>query len=101
MRVAVIYRPRNPPPLEAIPMLASGLGQWLEKYGARFSMLEFFVAGGGLGVIDVDDSAELNRIAAENPFTPFSEVEIRPVVDPSVGLATMAEAYAARAKAMG
>jgi hypothetical protein len=101
VRVAVIYRPRNPPPLEAIPMLAAGLGQWLEKYGKRFSTIEFFVAGGGLGVIDIDDSAELNRMTAENPFTPFSEVEIRPVVDPSVALATMAEVYAARAKAMG
>jgi hypothetical protein len=101
VRVAVIYRPRNPPPLEAIPMLAAGLGQWLENYGKRFSTIEFFVAGGGLGVIDIDDSAELNRMTAENPFTPFSEVEIRPVVDPSVALATMAEVYAARAKAMG
>jgi Domain of unknown function (DUF3303) len=99
MRVAVIYRPRNPPPVEAIPMMAAGLGEWVEKHGPRFSVLEFFVAGGGFGVIDVDDSAELNRIAAENPFTPFSEVEIRPVVDPSAGLATMAEVYAARARA--
>ncbi len=101
MRVAVIYRPRNAPPQEAVPMLFAALGQWVEKYGKRFSTLEFFVGGGGFGVIDIDDSAELQRIASENPFTPFSEVEIRPVVEPGTALAIVGEALAARAQASG
>ena len=96
MRVAVIYRPKHPVPREAIPMMVDAMAAWAEKYGPRFSTLEFFVAGGGFGVIDIDDSAELNRMTAENPFTTFSEVEIRPVVDPAVGLATLREAFAAR-----
>jgi hypothetical protein len=82
-------------------MLLGAMGQWVEKYGSRFSTLEFFVAGGGLGVIDVDDSAELHRITAENPFTPFAEVEIRPVVEPGVSMAISSEAFAARAQAAG
>jgi muconolactone delta-isomerase len=101
MRVAVIYRPRNPPPPDAIPTLIAAMGRWVEKYRMRFSTLEFFVAGGGFGVIDVDDSEELQRITAENPFTPFSEVEIRPVVEPSASMAITSEAFAARAQAAG
>ena len=95
MRVAVIYRPRDPAPPDAIPMLMAGMDAWLEKYGRRFSTIEFFVAGGGFGVIDVDDSAELHRIAADNPFTPFSEVEIRPVIEPARAMANLREAFAA------
>jgi len=80
-------------------MLFAGMGEWVKKYGERFSTLEFFVGGGGFGVIDVDDSTELQRIAAENPFTPFSEVEIRPVVEPGAALAIMGEVMAAQAQA--
>lgn len=80
-------------------MLVGALSEWVEKYAARFSTLEFFVGGGGFGVIDVDDSAELQRIAAENPFTAFSEVEIRPVVEPGVAIEILSEALAARAPA--
>lgn len=81
-------------------MLASALGEWVDKYGKRFSTIEFFVAGGGFGVIDVDDSAELYRIVSENPFTALSEVEVRPVLEPSASLAITSEVLAARAQAM-
>jgi hypothetical protein len=77
------------------------MGQWVEKYRNRFSTLEFFVGGGGLGVVDVGDSAELHRMTSENPFTPFSEVEIRPVVEPGEAMAILSEAFAARAQAAG
>jgi hypothetical protein len=82
-------------------MMFAAMGQWVEKYGDRFSTLEFFVGGGGFGVIDIDDSAELQRIAAENPFTQFSEVEIRPVVEPGAALAILGEAMAAQAQTSG
>ena len=101
MRVAVIYRPRSAPPVEQLPMLVAGLAQWVEQHAAKFSTLEFFVAGGGFGVIDVDDAADLNRLTAENPFTPYSEVEIRPVLDPRAGLATLAELASAHEQAAG
>jgi Domain of unknown function (DUF3303) len=82
-------------------MLLGALGQWVEKYGERFSTFEFFVGGGGLVVVDVDDSAELHRIVAENPFTPFMEVEIRPVVEPGTAMAVYGEILAAQAQASG
>ena len=58
------------------------MGRWVETYSTRFSTLEFFVVGGGLVLADFDDSTELNRILAENPFTQFMDVEIMPVVEP-------------------
>ena len=76
-------------------MLMGALGQWVENYSKRFSTLEFFVIGGGLVLADIDDSAELNRIVAENPFTPFMDVEIMPVVEPGTAMATYGEIVAA------
>lgn len=39
-----IYRPKNVAPQEAVPMLMGAMGQWVEKYGKRFSTLEFWYA---------------------------------------------------------
>jgi hypothetical protein len=86
VRVAIIYRPRSAAPVEALPMLMDALGQWVETYSKRFSTLEFFVIGGGLMLADLDDSAEVHRIVAENPFTPYMDVEIMPVLEPSVAM---------------
>ena len=99
MRVAVIYRPRNAAPLEVGPMLMQGLGQWVERYSGRFSVIEFFAIGGGLVLADFDDAAELQRVLAENPFTPYMDVEIMPVVDPGAAIATYGEVFAAFAAA--
>jgi len=96
MRVAVIYRPRDPAPPDAIPMLMAGMSAWLERYGTRFETIEFFAGGGGFGVIDIQDSAELHRIMAEHPFTALSDVEVRPVVEPAVAMANLRAAFAER-----
>ena len=81
-------------------MLMGALGQWVENYSKRFSTLEFFVIGGGLVLADIDDSAELNRIVAENPFTPFMDVEIMPVLDPAVAMETYGKIAASHAAAL-
>jgi hypothetical protein len=95
MRIAVTYRPRSAAPIEVAPMLMEGLGQWVEKYSDQFLILEFFVAGGGLVIADFEDAAALNRVVAENPFTPYMEVDIRPVVDPGVAMGAFRELAAA------
>jgi hypothetical protein len=76
-------------------MLMEAMGQWVETYSKRFSTLEFFVVGGGLVLADFDDSTELNRILAENPFTPFMDVEIMPVVEPRAAMEIYGEVVAA------
>ncbi|MGH3368646.1 MAG: DUF3303 family protein [Nocardioidaceae bacterium] len=97
MRVAVIYRPRNAPPFELMPQLMQGMAEWVDRYQDRMETTYFFAGGGGFGVLDIDDSSELQRILAEHPFTPFADVEIRPVVDPGTALKTLQEVFAARA----
>ena len=96
MRVAVIYRPKHAPPFELMPQLMQGMAEWVGRYQDRMETTYFFVGGGGFGVLDVDDSTELQRMVAEHPFTPFSDVEIRPVVDPGTALKTLQEVVAAR-----
>jgi muconolactone delta-isomerase len=97
MRVAIISTPRAAPPPEALPELLGAMSEWVSRYRGQMEHLDFFVGGGGMGVIDVDDSIELTRIMAEMPFTPFSDVEIRPVADPQSALQVLQEAFAQRA----
>jgi hypothetical protein len=76
------------------------LGQWVETYSPSFSTLEFFAIGGGLVVADIGDSTELHRIVAENPFTPFMDVEILPVVEPGVAMETFSQIASSLASAL-
>lgn len=85
--------------MELAPMLFGALGQWVETYAARFTTFEFFADGGGLVLGDFDDTAELQRILAENPFTPYSDVQIRPVLEPRAALATYTQMVATLAAA--
>ena len=98
MRVAVIYRPKNAPPPEHMPQMMQGMAEWVSRYQDRMETIYFFAGGGGFGVLDIDDSTELQRILAEHPFTPFADVEIRPVVEPGTALKTLQEVFAARAQ---
>jgi hypothetical protein len=93
MRVAIIYRPRNAPPPEVVPQLFQALADWVARYESRMETLGFFVGGGGFGVIDIDDSGELQRLTAENPFTPFADVELHVVVDSETALRTFQQAF--------
>ena len=90
MRVAIIYRPRTAAPADDLPVLMGALSQWVDTHAGRFSVLEFFAIGGGLALADFDDSADLHRIIAENPFTPFMDVEVMPIVEPRTAIETFA-----------
>jgi hypothetical protein len=96
MRFAIIYRPGNPAPPEQISDLVQAMGDWMQRHGERFEATEFFVGGGGFGIIDTDDPDLVQRLIAENPFTPFAEIEIRPLIDPQTALGILQEAYSNR-----
>lgn len=91
MKMVVIYRPRTTPPLEAMGGMFEGMRQWLDAHEGTFDNVYFFVGGGGFGVGDFDDSDEVMRMAAEHPFTVFSDVEIRPIVEAGAGLQALQE----------
>ena len=76
-------------------MMMGGLNQWLETYSKRVATIEFFAVGGGLVLADFDDSSELHRFVADNPVTPFMDVEIMPIVEPTTAMQTWGEVAAA------
>jgi muconolactone delta-isomerase len=93
MRFAIIYRPKHPAPQDQLPDLLKGMGEWMQKHGGRIEGTQFFVDGGGYGTIDTDDVGELSRLISEHPFTPYSDVEIKPVIDPEAAMAVLMEVY--------
>ena len=96
MRFAIIYRPDTPPPQDQLPDMLQAMGEWMQQHGERLEGVNFFVGGGGFGIIDTDDSTELARLVSEHPFTPYAEIEIRPLVDPQTALGILQEAAANR-----
>ncbi len=94
MKLMVTYRPKQAPPPAEMPGMFARLAQWVETYGPQMETLYFFAGGGGFGVIDLDDSAAVQRMMAEHPFTPYADVEIRAVVPAADALATLREVFA-------
>lgn len=66
----------------------------MSEYRSSMSTTEFFVGGGGFGVLDAADSSELHRMIAAHPFTPYSDVEIVPVVEPGEAMQILQEVFA-------
>jgi muconolactone delta-isomerase len=99
MKVAVIARPKHAPPPERLTEIRAAMAAWTEKYAPQMETLYFFAAGGGLGILDVADSSDLHRMMLEFPFTAYSDIEVRAVVEPQTALRTVQELAAARAAA--
>ena len=98
MRIFVMSQPRFPVPPEQLPALTQGFVAWREKYRSVTESFEFFAGNnGGFGVLNVPDEATLNQIMIEYPFGPFSELDIRPVIDGDKGLAQFQAALQAMA----
>ncbi|MEZ5077314.1 MAG: DUF3303 family protein [Solirubrobacterales bacterium] len=93
MKFAIIYRPKSPPPPGSMPEMLKGMGDWMQAHGNRVEGIQFFVGGGGFGTIETDDPAELTGLLAANPFTQYSEVEVKPILDPAAAIAALQEAY--------
>jgi hypothetical protein len=94
MRFAIIYSPKHPIPQDQIAELLKGMAGWMESHQSRLEGVQFFVGGGGFGTVDVSDTGDLTRMISEHPFTQYSEVEIKPLVDPATAMAILQETYA-------
>lgn len=93
MHTCVTYKPRTPAPPEMLPAMLEGTRQWLDRYREKFDSLWWFAQGGGVGIIDVGDEAEIMRMMAEHPFTPYCDVEVQICVDPRTGLEAFGQAF--------
>ena len=98
MRIVVISRPKFPVPPDQLPALIQAFAAWRERYRSVSESFEFFAGGGGgFGVVNVPDEATFNQIMIEYPLGPFSELEIRPVLDGDKALAQLQAAIQAMA----
>jgi hypothetical protein len=73
--------------------MLKGMGEWMQKHGGRVEGTQFFVGGGGFGIIETDDPGELARLLAEHPFTQYSDVEMKPLIDPESAMQVLGEVY--------
>jgi hypothetical protein len=85
MRFLVVATPKTLPPPEVIPSLIDRSEEWQQRYADSLEAFGLFPDGGGFGIVDVSDEAELHRVIVEMPWSPFSDHQIRAVVDPETG----------------
>jgi hypothetical protein len=95
MKFLVVATPKFLAPPEMIPALIDGAEGWQQRYEDKFEAFGLFPGGGGFAIANVSDEAELHRMIVEMPFSPFSDHEIRPIVDPATGWRQAREALAA------
>jgi muconolactone delta-isomerase len=74
----------KPMPPEIAPALFAATKAWKARYTAAGKIEHiwgFAGLAGGAGIANVDSHEELDRIAAEFPFQPFSKVTVYPLAD--------------------
>ena len=87
MRVFVLVVPKFFAPPEIFPALLEGFAAWRDDHRERMEAFEFFAGGGGgFGIFNVPDEAALHRIMVQYPFTPYSEITVRPLLDGDIAL---------------
>lgn len=95
MRFLVVATQKFPAPPEIVPGLIDAAEEWQKRYSDTLEVFGLFPGGGGFGIADVADEAELHRIVFENPFTPFSDYEIKVIVDAPTAWRQARDAFAA------
>ena len=87
MRVCVIDQgARFPVPPEQMPAVWEQFKQWRARWKPKMESFEFFADEGGFGVVNVADETELQQMMLEYPFSPFSRIELRIVIDGDASL---------------
>ena len=96
MRVLILDRgPKFPLTPDQVGPMLDQFVDWRDRYRSKMESFEFFINGGGFGVVNVADEKELNQMMLEFPFAFTDELELHPVIDGDTALAQVREALAA------
>ena len=90
-------------PPEALLARTDALTAWVTRYtemGKIDAAWSFAGVAGGGAIFNVDSLEELDAIMVEFPFGPFSEVDIRPLVDLNESNERLKQAFTAMVQAM-
>jgi hypothetical protein len=67
---------------------------WRDGYRDRMESFEFFIRGGGFGIVNFADEAELRQMMLEYPFFITGKVEVHVIMDGDEALRQTREALA-------
>ncbi len=98
MRFLVITESNTPVPMEAVLPLYEAMKAWKARYVAagKIEQLWSFPGGkGGCAIVNVDSMEELNQMAAEYPFQPFSGLDLYGLVDFDTSVEQATKAFGA------
>jgi hypothetical protein len=82
-------------PDDLLPSLFAAEKEWRDRYADRLDFYAWFAAGGGTGIIDVDDAETLTEAIYTHPFSPYSTTEVRALVDADVAASRLQALLAA------
>jgi hypothetical protein len=97
MRALVIGTPKFQIPPDQLPSIVEASIAWHDRHQDQLEVFGTFPGGGGFGVIEAADEAELSRLITEMPFSWFSEIQVRPFVPGTEGLEQLKQAVDAMA----
>jgi hypothetical protein len=97
VRALVIGTPKFQIAPDQLPSIVDAAIAWQERHQDKFEAFGSFPGGGGFGVVEVADEAELNQLIMEMPFSWFSEVKVWPFVPGAEGLQQLKQAVDAMA----
>jgi hypothetical protein len=60
MRVLILVRPKHFVPLSEMPALTEATVAWRDRYREHFESFDFFVGGGGCGIVNFPEELALN-----------------------------------------
>ena len=78
-----------------------GMVAFIEKYQKAGKCKEIYLDGdmkGSVSVWETDSEEESVKFIVENPFSPFSDIDIRPIIGWDIGVKASREAFQKLAK---
>ena len=81
MRYLITTSRGTPGSPDQVPSMLWGIREWRQRHRNRMDGFWFYEAGGGCGIVNVEDPAEVDEIVTSWPLAPHSRLSVHPLVD--------------------